>query len=164
MPEATGRSGGGRPRRTLGAEEAVEAWRAEDGLALVVFLPGGQRALLEGGRSLGSLSDEDLAGLRERAAALTPTEAVFTAADGRRWLAQATGPAWAAEASPGLLGTRFTSLDGPHERFDVVGTVLTPPGREDADRLARGLETLLRVGRGPAPQAGPTGGREPGPR
>lgn len=143
--------GADRPRaRRDGAagagEEAVEAWRTADGLTLVVFLPSGERALLEG-RALADLPEEELRELRGRAVPLTPTEAVYRAPDGRRWLAQATGPAWAPDAASGVLGTRFTSLDGAHERFDVAGTPLTaPPG--DPDRRERELAALWRVGVG----------------
>jgi hypothetical protein len=138
------------PRRARDAGAgfvAVEARRTAAGQALIVFLPGGDRALLEGGRALSDLSDGELADLRRIALPLTPTEAVFRAPDGRHWLAQATGPAWSPEAAPGILGTRFTSLEGPYERFDAAGTPLTVPPA-DPDRREHELLALWRTGDG----------------
>ncbi len=136
-----------RARAVSGGEEAVEAWRTARGQALVVFLPGGERALLDDARSLDELTDAEVAELRARAVPLTPTEAVFRSPDGRRWLAQATGPAWSGDATPAILGTRFTSLQGPTERFDAAGTPLTVPP-VDASRRERELLALWRAGRG----------------
>ncbi|MFO7587000.1 MAG: hypothetical protein R6X22_02915 [Gemmatimonadota bacterium] len=158
MAEASGKGKAGRPRRPLGAGEAVEAWRAGPGLALVVFLPDGERAPLEDGRSLASMSDGELAELRKRATPLTATEAILVAPDGRRWLAQATGPAWAADAAPGILGTRFTSLDGALERFEVAGTPLSTSMRDHGGGLERALGALWRAGRQPPGAEGEASG------
>lgn len=159
MADRKAHSGGRRPRETGSGEEAVQAWRTAEGHGLILFLPGGERALLEDDRDLADLSDGELAELRERAVPLTPTEAVFAAPDGRRWLAQATGPAWSNEAAPGILGTRFTSLEGTYERFDAAGTPLTVPA-VDATRRQRELLSLWRAGGGGQPEGPPA--EEPG--
>jgi hypothetical protein len=154
MADRKAHSGGRRPRETGSGEEAVEAWRTAEGHGLIVFLPGGDRALLEDARGLADLSDGEVAELRERAVPLTLTEAVFAAPDGRRWLAQATGPAWSSEAAPGILGTRFTSLEGRYERFDAAGTPLTVPA-VDSTRRERELLSLWRTGGGAHSEGAP---------
>jgi len=159
MADGADRSEARRARDAGKGAVAVEARRTVEGQALIVFLPEGDRALLEGGRALGDLSDGELADLRRIATPLTPTEAVFRAPDGRHWLAQATGPAWSPEAAPGTLGTRFTSLEGPYERFDAAGTPLTVPPA-DPDRRERELLAMWRTGQGRS--GGGAGADEPG--
>ncbi|MDT8436391.1 MAG: hypothetical protein RRA92_06500 [Gemmatimonadota bacterium] len=101
---------------------AVELRRGPSGLGLVVFLPGGRRAVLEPGVTLADLDDGARRELESGAAPLTPTEALFEDPDGAWWLAQATGPAWAEEgAAADIVGTRFTRLDGSGRRLEAAG-------------------------------------------
>jgi hypothetical protein len=124
----------------------IEAWRTSRGTRLVLVFPGPERFALEPGLDLDSLDRVALDGLLGSAVGLTATEAAFRAPDGRRWLAQAVGPVWAGSAgAEGIVSTRFTSLDGPLDRFQSMGSPLLP-GREGAD-LESDLIDLWNLGR-----------------
>ncbi|MCL7980351.1 MAG: hypothetical protein M8865_10665 [marine benthic group bacterium] len=119
------------------ARELVVAWRTSRGTRLVIAFPGPERFILEPGARLDGLDEGELAVHLEAATGLTGTEATFVAPDGRRWLAQAAGPVWAAsEGAEGLVATRFTSLEGPYESFESPGSPLRPDRPEDADIAA----------------------------
>jgi len=148
MPEADGTA----PHRSVArleldgeALELVELRITREGTRLVLVLPGARRMALAPGRGIEHLSIADLSTGLAGAVGLTGTEAVFTAPDGRRWLAQAVGPVWAgSEAAEGLVGTMFTSIDGRFERFEVGGSPLRPD-REDPERVRAELEDLWRL-------------------
>jgi hypothetical protein len=124
----------------------IEAWRTSRGTRLVLVFPGPVRFALEPGLDLDSLDRVVLGGLLGAAVGLTATEAAFRAPDGRRWLAQAVGPVWAGSAgAEGVVATRFTSLDGPFERFLTTGSPLLP-GREGAE-IESELMELWALGR-----------------
>ncbi len=117
------------------------------GSRLVLSFPGPRRMLLEPGRRIADLESDELAMELAAASGLTATEAVFTDPDGRRWLAQAVGPAWAgSEAAAGLVGTMFTSIDGRYERFEVRGSPLRS-GDEEPERVRAELQELWRLER-----------------
>jgi hypothetical protein len=129
--------------------EIIEAWRTSRGTRLVFLFPG-PRKLLVPDEGLEAVSEDKLRQALETGAELTATEACFAAPDGSRWLAQATGPAWAgSEGSASLFGTLFSSLEGSGERFEVPGTPLRPKGPE-GDRLAAELTLLWESGRAAA--------------
>ena len=149
MPPETGRPvpDRARVRRELDGEqlELSEVLVTGRGSRLVLSFPGPRRMLLEPGRRIADLASDELALELAAASSLTPTEAVFTAPDGRRWLAQAVGPAWAgSEAAAGLVGTMFTSIDGRYERFEVRGSPLRC-GDEEPERVRAELQELWRL-------------------
>lgn len=151
MPPETGREVPERAvvRRELNGErlELAEVLVTRRGSRLVLSFPGPRRMLLEPGHRIADLAGDGLATELAAACGLTATEAVFTAPDGRRWLAQAVGPAWAgSEAAAGLLGTMFTSVDGKYERFEVRGSPLRS-GDEDPERVDAELQELWRLER-----------------
>lgn len=129
--------------------ELAEILITSRGSSLVLAFPGARRILLGPGCRISELTSAELATVLAGACRLTLTEAVFTAPDGGRWLAQAVGPVWAgSEAAEGLVGTMFTSIDGGYERFEVRGSPLRPGG-EDGQRLQGELQELWKLGRGP---------------
>ncbi len=119
---------------------AFEAWRSPSGHTLVLFEPDRVRAALAPTRRLEELDEEDLRSLLALAAPLTLTESVLEAPDGRFWLAQDSGPVWAAEGrgAAGRLGVVLTSLTGPFERRRK--DLESPVGGGEASRLAALLE------------------------
>lgn len=140
-----------RERRNEGAGDAerelVVAWRTSRGTRLVLAFPGPSRFALGPGSGLDALDAAELKAHLEVATGLTDTEATFRAPDGRRWLAQATGPVWAAsEGAEGLLTTRFTSLDGAYESLQSPGSPLRPD-RPDGVSLDDALTELWLVAR-----------------
>lgn len=138
-------------RRELGGKrlEFAELLVTTRGSSLVLAFPGPRRLLLEPGRRIADLASDELAPELAAACDLTATEDVFTAPDGRRWLAQAVGPVWAgAEAAAGLVGTMFTSIDGRYDRFEVHGSPLRS-GDEDPERVRAELQELWKLERQP---------------
>ena len=136
-------------RRELDGEqlELAEVLVTSRGTRLVLVFPGPRRMLLESGRRIVDLANDELAPELAAACGLTATEEVFTAPDGRRWLAQAVGPAWAgSEAAVGIVGTMFTSIDGRYERFEVRGSPLRS-GDDDPRRVRAELQELWRLER-----------------
>ena len=136
-------------RRELGGKllELAEVRVTTRGSSLVLAFPGPRRLLLEPGRRIADLASDELAPELAAACDLTATEDVFTAPDGRRWLAQAVGPVWAgAEAAAGLVGTMFTSIDGQYDRFEVRGSPLRS-GDEDPESVRAELQELWRLER-----------------
>ena len=151
MPPETERAAPDRAllRKELDGEsmELAEVRVTSRGSTLVLSFPGLRRVLLDPGRRIAELADDELATELAAACGLTATEAVFTAPDGRRWLAQAVGPVWAgSEAATGLVGTMFTSIDGRFERFEVCGSPLRS-GDEDPERVRAELQELWRLER-----------------
>jgi len=151
MPRDAGRALPDRAvvRRELNGEqvELAEVLVTSRGTTLVFVFPGPRRMLLDPGRRIADLANDDLAPELAAACGLTATEDVFPAPDGRRWLAQAVGPAWAgSEAAAGIVGTLFTSIDGRYERFEVRGSPLRS-GDEDPGRVRAELQELWRLER-----------------
>jgi hypothetical protein len=110
---------------------ATAAWRGpETGYGVLYFFPsdggegdrGDRRALLTPEVSLRDLGESSLLPFYEAGRPLTETERRFSAADGRRWLAQSRGPVWADRSgAEGGFGILFTSLEGEPESLRGAG-------------------------------------------
>lgn len=121
----------------------IDAGRAPSGLGLGYFLPadGGEgdlRVALEPDADVASLSPEALDSLWREGAPLTATEKRFTDAGGDLWLAQSTGPVWAAAgAAADAVGIRLRCLTSDRPPVSRTGRTLETLSDEDLVALTR---------------------------
>lgn len=143
-------AGGARARRSgrIDGERwtLFDAGRAASGLGLGYFVRddlggGDRRAPLAPGVDVAALDDDGFRALWESARPLTSTERRFVDDEGEVWLAQGTGPAWAAEgAAAGAVGVRLRCVSAERPAVALGGVALADTTDAELAARARGRE------------------------